>query len=259
MENKKEISDVLGIAPYGEALKLIIEKSFDGVSAVLSRICLPATEELGLMYRDTVRHWRLKNIIKIVEKAQGTMELNNNELQLSAHPRIVHEVLEEGSWCEDEILQGMWAGLLSSSVGEGQASDSNILYLNVLKKLTTIQAKIINHICTTCKVKLFNSDLLVGSQIIMTLEELIQVSGSNDVYQLDAELDNLRANDLVEDMGGFIPSAVPLKADLCPSAFLLQLYAKTNAYKGSLKDFYKDQIILVDDNGFERKTILSVG
>ncbi len=45
----------------------------------------------------------------------------------------VREVLEEASWCEDESIQSMWAGLLSVAAGNTAVSDDSLVYTDTLK------------------------------------------------------------------------------------------------------------------------------
>jgi hypothetical protein len=244
---KNMSSDLLGLAPYGEALKLTVEKGFEAASALLSRLCLPAAEELGLMFKDKVRYWRLKNIINIVNKMPTKISIDMNTLQLAVHPRIVNEVMENGSWCEDESLQEMWAGLLAASCKDN-GNDTNILFTQKLKVLTTIQAKIINAVCEVCQVDLYDNDLIHGRNVHLTLDNLIEITGCSNVDQLDTELDSLRANEFItsdrlEGSGGFDITSNPLVANLEPTAILLNLYAKTQGFNGPLKAFYHSRII----------------
>lgn len=43
-----EMNDIFGIKPYGEALKITVEKSAHGVGKFLSAICMAAATEFGL-------------------------------------------------------------------------------------------------------------------------------------------------------------------------------------------------------------------
>ncbi len=63
------MNDVLGIKPYGEAIQNTLKETLKGLESFLAATCMPALEEMGLMLRDNVRVWRLKNIVKIVEKS----------------------------------------------------------------------------------------------------------------------------------------------------------------------------------------------
>ncbi len=64
-EAKPPVTDLLGLAPYGEAVNTATKVVVDGAAAFLSRVCLPASEEFGLLLQDQVRHWRAQNIARI--------------------------------------------------------------------------------------------------------------------------------------------------------------------------------------------------
>src|SRR5262245_22227473 len=117
-ENESKSLDVLGIKSYGDSLKIATQGLVDGANAILSRICLPAAEELGLLFRDKVVHWRETQAFKIDEKADKKLRSQPNFEQKHAHPRLVGAIVEHGSWVDAENVQEMWAGLLASSCTE---------------------------------------------------------------------------------------------------------------------------------------------
>lgn len=257
MENKPMIGDIFGIGPYGESLKLVLEKSIDGIGVLLGKLCLPAAEEFGLMFRDKTRARRLQSLIQILDKANGKFDLSSDLAGITVHPRILKELMESGTWCEDSLLQEMWAGLLVSSLEKGDAKGKNVLFLDSIKKITSIQAKILEFACKNCKVKLYESGLLMASKIQITHEDMVVLTGEDDLFQLDAEIDNLRAQELISS-GGYDVRKSPLVAEFCPSAFALNLYAKTQGHQGNLSAFYHDQLADSDDPDFRPITLLSV-
>jgi hypothetical protein len=109
--------DVLGIRPVGKAVEKVTAGAVDGAGAFLSRICLPAAEEFGLLLRDRVHNWRTQNLLAITQKAEQNLQSSGDGVHAS--PRLVNRFLEEGSWVEDSEVQEMWAGLLSSSCTKG--------------------------------------------------------------------------------------------------------------------------------------------
>src|SRR5262245_35043001 len=123
-ENESKSLDVLGIKSYGNAIKIATQGAVDGASAVLSRICLPVAEELGLLFRDRVSHWRAIQAAKIVEKADSKLRSQPNFEQKHAHPRLVGAIVEHGSWTDADSVQEMWAGLLASSCTEDGRDES---------------------------------------------------------------------------------------------------------------------------------------
>jgi hypothetical protein len=244
-EKNKNTVDIFGLAPYGEAIKISVEKSFEAAQSVLSRICLPAAEELGLMFQDKVRYWRLNNIIKIIQKSEGKMDFDNEKLTLSAHPRVVKEIMENGSWCDDETLQDMWAGLIASSCDKNDGEDINLLFVNTLKNLTSNQAKILNYICENCPMEVDKNGFIYANHIDLDLNQLHGIIGVQDIHKMDTEFDNmanadlLNGGSLIGHARGFSIGSKELKAQFEPSAFAIALYIKSKGYKGTPKEYYK--------------------
>ena len=207
-------------------------------------LCLPAAEEIGLMFRDKVRYWRLNNIIKIIQKSGDKLNFENEKLQLTAHPKVVNEIIENGSWSDDETIQEMWAGLLVSSCNKENGDDSNLLFTNVLKQLTTNQAKLINYLCIRCKMTVDKHGFIMAQHVELSVEQLKELFKSDDIYKIDTELDYLRSIELLSDSSfvhgaGFSFGRDRLVAELEPSPFAISMYVKAQGYPNSPKEFYQ--------------------
>ena len=122
--------DLLGVRPISESLNTVTRGVVDGLSAFLSRICLPAAEEFGLLLKDKVSSWRAKNAIAIVDKAQAELNFKTNDKR-HAHPILVSSIIENGSWSDCDEIQDMWAGLLASSCTESGGDESNLIFIPV--------------------------------------------------------------------------------------------------------------------------------
>lgn len=248
-EKNKNTVDIFGLAPYGEAIKISVEKSFEAAQSVLSRICLPAAEELGLMFQDKVRYWRLNNIIKIIQKSEGKMDFSDEKLTLSAHPRVVKEIMENGSWCDDETLQEMWAGLIASSCDKNNGDDINLLFVNTLKNLTSNQAKILNYICDNCQMEVDKNGFIFAEHIDLDLEQIYQILGVQEIHKIDTEFDNMSSADLLSGgplighARGFSFGSNELKAQLEPTPFAIALFIKSKGFKGTPKEYYNLEYI----------------
>ncbi len=70
---------------------------------------------MGLLLRDQIRHWRLNNIFKILNKAKGKIDFQDDQLQIKAHPRVALSIIENGSLIDNDEVQNLWAGLFISS------------------------------------------------------------------------------------------------------------------------------------------------
>ncbi|MFD0717275.1 Abi-alpha family protein [Paenibacillus sp. GCM10027626] len=217
--------DLLGVKPVADALKTVTEKSMTGIGALLSRICLPAAEELGLYFQDKVKQFRSRNTARIVEKTDKLLNIEDDEFKLKALPRLVHEILENGSWCDDETLQDMWAGLLASSCTLDGKDDSNLLFIDILSKLTIVQVKIINYSCLNAQSTSLFEPL---DEILVNLEDLTEITGVKDRYRLDRELDHLRSIGFFAIDGGFFTEKTVLTANITPTSLCLHFFMQCN-------------------------------
>lgn len=116
--DEKSSLDILGIKPISEAVNTSVEKSFQGIEGFLKSVCMPALDEIGLLLKDKVRHWRLNNALRIIEKSKGKLDFQGKTLQINAHPRVVLSIIENGSVIDNDELQDLWAGLFASSCTE---------------------------------------------------------------------------------------------------------------------------------------------
>lgn len=138
--------EVLGEKSVEKAVDKALGKSIDGVGAFFSSICMPAAEEFGLLLKDKVAIYRLKNLEEVANKTQKVLEHQNIQPSGDSNPRVIKEIIEESSWCDDDKLQNMWAGLIAVSSTLSNESDDSLLYIEQLKKLTPYQARIIDSV-----------------------------------------------------------------------------------------------------------------
>lgn len=243
-ENSNSL-DILGLKPISDAIKLTLEKSFEAAEAVLSRICLPAAEEFGLMLQDKVRYWRLKNITKIIEKTEDKLEFREDKLELKAHPRVVNSILENASWQENDKIQDLWAGLLASSCSKSHISDDNIIYIEILKQLTPSEAAIIDYWSRHSEIEIDDAGIARPAKgILMPAKEFFQIVNSEDLDKLNSEINHLKGLDLVQEgMGlasGFFyrEGNSELQMGLMITPLALNLHVKGQGYPDSIKTYF---------------------
>lgn len=229
-KNGKSV-DYLGIAPYGEALNTVAKEAMAGAGAFLGRICLPAAEEFGLLLQDKVAGWRKKNTTQIVNKAEEILSSASEEKNLHAHPRLVGKIMNEGSWADDEKVQDMWAGLLASSCTKDGKDETNLIFMNLLSQITSVEARILNYACESSKKELTLAGWLHANHLQIELKQLQELAATNDFHRLDRELDHLRVLGLIDIAGGFNPHST--SANITPSALALQMYVRCRGFAGS--------------------------
>ncbi|MBO9699940.1 MAG: DUF4393 domain-containing protein [Sporocytophaga sp.] len=244
--SKPLISDIFGAAAYGEALKIVTEESIKGTFSFISKICSPAAEEFGLYFADNIRVWRLNNIIKIIEKSKGKLEFVDNKLQLKAHPRVVMDIIDKGSWQENTELQDMWAGLLASSCQKESENDDNIIYTTILNQLTSTEVKILNYF-TVNSAKLATAEGIVKTKegLIISAEEFSKIVGTDNFEKLNVGINHLKSLQLIETgfglASGFFKDgdkSQGLKVGLKLSPLAIILYVKCQGYNGLARDFF---------------------
>jgi len=250
-----EIKDVLGIKPLADAGLEVTKTTINGVSSFLEIVCKPCLQEFGHLLQDKVRGWRLNNIIRTMEKAKGRMDFDGQDLQLTTNARVGLSIMEECSNVDDDELQNLWAGLFVSSCTKDGRDDSNMNFVDLLKRMSSVEAKIINYACSNCTKKQHVHNLLTANTLTITLDELVKIAGTDDIYRLDNELDHMRSIQLLEYNSGFsvgegVFSGEKYEINITPSAIALSLYYKTHSTELSPIEFWKDGI--EPDNDMEQ-------
>ena len=102
-----------------------------------------ATESFGI-FTDKIRARRKINQLKLTKKIQEEAKSLNLTVEQLANIGLKelavieqHAILEE-----DETLQSMWAKLIVDSVSNNEDKD-NLTFMNILKEITPLQAKIL--------------------------------------------------------------------------------------------------------------------
>ena len=245
-----EMNDVLGIEPIGQAGLEVTKAAIKGISSFLELVFKPGLEELGYFINDKVRIWRFNNILRTLERAKGKMTFDDNEVKLIANARVGLSIMEECSEVDDEELQELWAGLFVSSCTPDGKDDSNMNFVDLLRRMSSVEARILEYSCRNCRKYIYPNKLIVADNILVTFEKLVQIAGTDDVYRLDCELDHMRSIELLTQSdpysgtgGGFIASDNLLEANITPSPLCLNLYYKTHSTGISPIAFWGDSLI----------------
>ena len=141
--NDNKALDLLGIKGLSDSVRIATQGLIDGAAAFLSRLCLPAAEEFGLALRDRISDWRARNAARMLSRANSIYLSNSPSQTDRLSPRLAHVAIEAASWIDDDQVQAMWSGLLASSTSPDGHSDENLLFMNLLKQLSSLEVSIL--------------------------------------------------------------------------------------------------------------------
>lgn len=205
----------------------------------------PAAEELGYWARDIIHH-RRENCSKIATEAITIRKSNGNIDGLSAPLRLVSKIMEEGSLIDDKDVQKMWAGLLVSSCTLDGKDESNLVYIDILSKLTSSEVALVNHLCnrTTKYVELYF--LITASYLDLDRNILQTIFGLKDVHIIDHTIKHLESLGLVEFIGindtsiADISNNDSFSVTLKPTTLCLNMYVKCQGSSDSPAKYWSE-------------------
>ena len=255
-----EINDILEIKPESKAGLEATKAAIKGVSSFLGMVFKPGLEELGHIFKDEVRYWRLNNILSMLNSAKGKLEFDGKELNLTANARVGLSIMEGCSEVDNEELQDLWAGLFASSCTPDGRDDSNMNFVDLLRRMSSVEAKILDYACRNCNKYIYPNQLIIAEDITVSFDTLVKIAGTDDRYRLDSELDHMRSIELLlqggsfaGSGGGFTASDDSLEANITPSPLALNLYFKTHSLGISPKAFWSDKLILRNEDTDNQK------
>lgn len=253
--------DILGLAPYGEAVntavgkagdiaKLSAEKLFEWTENFFGTICQPAAGEVGLLLRDRIRGYRAQNLARIAERTQKYTAVDTNGLQLKAPPRLIAELIESGSWCDDAGLQELWAGLVMSSCTPNGNDESSLIFSDLLKRITSAEAKVIDFACRNSKKENRNLSEVVAHYLRVPFKQFKQISGGATLAEAGYIAGHLDALGLIRygddhsfqvltdrNVATNTTKEITL-IDITPSKLCLELYVRCQGSRQSVRDYF---------------------
>jgi hypothetical protein len=122
-----------------------------GVTAVnaargfLREIAGPAAQELGQAFGETARFWRLRNQVRLLNRARemvGTAGIDPKSIPL----RVLFPLLEGASIEDDHELSERWAALLANAAAHD--GDEKVLpsFPTLLRQISPVDARALDHL-----------------------------------------------------------------------------------------------------------------
>jgi hypothetical protein len=197
----------------------------------LRRICPPASEEMRLLLYERHSNKRVANSVAIALKAEELIAQNGKAGSVVAHPDVVMRILEDGSWAEDEWIQQFWAGLLVTSCTMDGQDKSNLVFVDMLDKLTPIHLRILSAACRKGSEVVSAGESTSKLTLYFTADELIAAAGTHSLSRIHQTIRHLSNFGLLTESAR--PSYIAatekkIKTKTTPTSLGLEMYARCN-------------------------------
>jgi len=207
-----------------------------GAIAFLSRICPAGAEKVGQLLRERLGNHKFANAIAIALKAESLLAGEPDTETLRADPDVVVRILEDGSCTDENWLKHFWAGLLATSCKVDGTNESSWPFVELFSQLTTFPVRILTVVCTKSTKVMEESGSVSAKPLACKMEELKVITGSRG---LERDLGQLTALGLLERSQSNSPALLASdEIRLTPNSLGLELFARCNGHRGSLRDFY---------------------
>ena len=188
------------------------------------RLCPSEAEEAIVLLGGDLDSDRTETLFKIVHATEAMLASEPDAGRLRAHPRLVVNILREGSWAPDELTRRLWTGLLASSCSIDAPDDSNQVFVDLLLHLTPAQARILNRACERALGSAPGAGNSPSASIALDPEEMIELIGRHDVNRSATDLACLYNLGLIQKLFDFTTYRKVDSFDITPTSLGLELY-----------------------------------
>jgi hypothetical protein len=191
----------------------------------LCRICQTEAEEPILLLGKDLHPDRTASLIKISLEAENLLASRPDADRMRAHPKLVTNILRDGSWASDQASIRLWAGLLSSSCSVVGADDCNQIFVDLLVHVSPVEAKLFIHGCERTLGIAPGHENSARDSIVLNAKEMIELTGVYDLSRVSTELAYLFNLGLVKkvcDLGSYHDDVTSF--DITPSELGIELY-----------------------------------
>jgi hypothetical protein len=190
----------------------------------LSRLCPSGAGEAIQLLGGRYDAERVAIITKIALGAEKMLASEPDFERRRAHPKLVVNILSEGSWNSDEPITKLWTGLLASSCVVGEPDDSHQVFVNLLVHVGPDQARIFTYSCEHALLSAQGSENSTSASVVVKADELIALTSMSDVGRNAGSIAYLFNLGLVRKLPDFA-SYQPLDTfDIAPTRLGLELY-----------------------------------
>ncbi|MDY6879874.1 MAG: Abi-alpha family protein [Thermodesulfobacteriota bacterium] len=135
----------------------------------------PLEQGMGI-FEDKLKYMRWERQMRLMERASAYMKSIGIEAPTKPIPlKLAIPLLEAASLEDDDYLQDLWAKLLVNSSIKGSPIDLNRSYIDILERLSHLEATILSVIYALPKEEIRNKSILTGN-----LPDSVEVQDENN-------------------------------------------------------------------------------
>jgi PilZ domain len=190
----------------------------------LCRLCPSEAEEAIVLLGGEFDAEHTEALFKIVFATENLLASEPDAERMRAHPKLLANILREGSWAPDELTRQLWTGLLVSSCSTDAPDDSNQVLVNLLIQVTPVQARILSHACQRALGSAPGAGKSPSGSIALNPDEMIRLTGIHDLTRSSTDLAYLYNLGLIQNLFDFTSYREVDSFDITPSSLGLELY-----------------------------------
>ena len=118
-----------------EMSKELVKQALAPVQEIVRELSGPAATEVGLMFGDALRVWRLKRAVRYLQDVEQVASRAGLRLKPVA-PRLLFPILDSASLEDDEDLHQRWVALLTNAARTDFGGKFLPSFPDILKQLT---------------------------------------------------------------------------------------------------------------------------
>ncbi len=191
----------------------------------LYRLCESQADEAILLLDGRLDSGRTETLFKIAFAAENLLAAMPDASRMRAHPKLLANILREGSWAPDEVILKLWVGLLASSCSVDAPDDGNQIFVDLLVHFTPTEAKILLHGCERALSSAPGLENSGSAPIVVSTQEMVHLTGVHDLSRNATDLAYLFNLGLVENLFDFTSYRDVESFDITPSRLGLELYS----------------------------------
>jgi hypothetical protein len=206
--------------------------------AFLRRICPGGGKQIEQLFRERLSNYRITKAIDIALAAEELLASDPHAECMRVQPRVAVRILEAGTTTDGGWLHRYWSGLLVTYCSVNARDKSDLNFLELFCGLTSNPLRILTVACTRAAKVISETGEVSARPLAYKLEELVTTTGLSGLH-MERDLEVLSKLGLIEK--GKSDGQTPFPSDeirVTPTSLGLQLFARCNGQRGSLREFY---------------------